>query len=607
MVTQRPTWWPQPVAPEGYSDSEGIKRQLGSLRLDPLTVLVREAGQNSCDAALPHDSDIDFSIRIQSLTAQQRNVWTDFLLPETHGAGLGIKAALTNSPTMVMVSDRGTTGLGGVLRSDESPLPGERKDFVNFIRNVGANKTLELSGGSYGFGKGIFYSLSRCHAIVADSVCKFRGTRQRRLMGAALGRPYDHGGHLFTGRHWLGGIDSDGYSTPLLDQVATETAEALGLPGFERGETGTTVVIVAADLGCDGDVPRDPESAAAFIASSVLWHLWPRMLYGRKSRLVPTVWLNGDPIAMPEPERLPELWPFVDAYRKVLEEDRSESPVRRQRPQHIGRFALSQGMAPVWDDELLARAAPFEGRAHHCVRMRQADLVVDYFPGEPIPNERVQYGGVFRASVEADEYFAAAEPPTHDDWILNGLSGTARGVVQLASGFIREKLRSVTSVTDDEPASTTSPLGHFSNRLSRLIITACGDSAAANSGKKGGSSGETNQSTSRGPKLVDGPSLVEEAGRPVIRALVEVPVEARGSTAQIVAKVVLDGEKGVDGLGDLEPKILGWTSVATGRRIRGDSLSMAEADGDRRWIIRVRPVPDTVTRVAVRLAKGGDR
>ncbi len=50
--------------------------------------------------------------------------------------------------------------------------------------------------------------------------------------------------------------------------------------------------------------------------------------------------------------------------------------------------------------------------------MRQTDLVVNYRPGEPMSNELLQYGGVFRADSDADLHFAEAEPPTHDDWVL---------------------------------------------------------------------------------------------------------------------------------------------------------------------------------------------
>lgn len=60
-------WWSQPVAAEGSSASEGIRRQLGKPKLDPLTVLVRETAQNSCDAAVG-DGNVEYAIRLWRLS-----------------------------------------------------------------------------------------------------------------------------------------------------------------------------------------------------------------------------------------------------------------------------------------------------------------------------------------------------------------------------------------------------------------------------------------------------------------------------------------------------------------------------------------------------------
>jgi hypothetical protein len=593
-----PTWWSQPVAAEGSSASEGIRRQLGKPRLDPLTVLVRETAQNSCDAAAG-DGDVDFDFEIRRLSGDQLDNWSEYLLPEPDRSDLAIAAVLRDDPTVLMISDRGTTGLGGPIRSDEIPLLGERSDFVNFIRNVGERKGGELSGGSYGFGKGILYNLSRCHVIVADSVCTFRGSRQRRLIGAALGDSYQHEHRLYTGRHWLGEVDADGYPVPLLDEDASSVARRLGMPNFADGATGTTVAIVGIDLGHDGDARRDPERAAQFLVSTMLWNLWPRMLKGRESRLVCSVNRNGFRTQVPDPEELPLLAPFADAYREIVTDGDYESPLRKQRPRDVGRFALRHGMAPTWSDEMLSAAAPFEGRAHHCARMRHADLVVDYLPGDAPVNERLQYGAVFRASIDADAYFAEAEPPTHDQWVLTGLKGTARGVVQLANGFIRDRLKSAGAPPVEQSAdSSAEPLGHFAAQFASVIATAEGESATAST--PGTRPQRHGASRARGVRFVETPSLVMEDGYPVIKALVELPPEAKGKLAEIVPAVLTDDGAESVGAGGPQPVALGWTAEENGRTVDGSTLPVT-APVERRWFVRVRPAPDTVTRVSVRL------
>lgn len=583
------------MAAEGSTASEGIRRQLGKPHLDPLTVLVRETAQNTCDAAIPGGGDVEFAIRLHKLSGNRLSGWRDFLLPEPTGSALGIAEAMDRSPLLMTISDRGTTGLGGPLRADESPREGERPDFVNFVRNVGERKALDLGGGSYGFGKGILYNVSRCHVIVADSVCMFRGRRQRRLIGAALGDGFTHGGRRWTGRHWLG-VPEDGHTRPLLDDEAEAMAGRLGLPRFDTNATGTTVAIVDVDLGRrqgqDGDAVRSPEEAADYIVSTMLWNLWPRMIGGRANRLVCSMRRDGFVSEVPDPGQLIELAPFVDAYRALSEEGRYEVPPRKSAPQEVGRFAVVKGMAPIRPNPLVAAAAPFIGRAHHCARMRHADLVVDYLKGEAAADEIVQYGAVFRASPEADGFFAEAEPPTHDDWVLNGLRGTARGVVQLATSYIRERLREQSAAGSGPAPSGEAPLASLAGRLSGLM-TAEGDLAEGSVRRPSPGGGRR---ASAGPRFVTAPHLVEEDGIPVILGVMQLPswVSTRVVTAEPV--IVLDsGVEPVTGRPDA-PAVIGWRCAEDGPTVPGPELTV-ERSSPRTWEVRVRPATDAVVRV----------
>ncbi len=589
------TWWSQPVAAEGSTASEGIRRQLGKPNLDPLTVLIRETAQNSCDAALPGDMRVDFAVRLNQLSGNRLQAWRDFLLPEPDGSGLGLNSALTSMPRVLTIADRGTTGLGGPLRADEVPVGGERPDFVNFIRNVGERKMMRLGGGSYGFGKGILYNVSRCHVVVADSVCAYQGRLQRRLIGTALGDGYTHAGRPYTGRHWLGPIE-ESFARPLIDDEAAEMSARLGLPRFEDGVTGTSVAIVDVDLGRPQgrDDDRDADEAAQFIVSTMLWNLWPRMLSDHKNRLVCSMRRDGFVTEVPDPESCIELKPFIDAYRSTADGGEYEVPLRRQQPQQIGRFAISRAMAPMRTDPLLAAAAPFEGRAHHCARMRQADLIVDYVTGETPVDEAIQYGAVFRASREADGLFAEAEPPTHDDWVLTGLRGPARGVVQLAGTFIRDRLNSETQSPADASGASDTPLGFLASRLSGLMAGADGDSATAS-----GPENERNRpsrSANATPRFVEGPALVDEDGSAVVRAVVLMPTWVSDRSVVVDPMIVLDsGMEAPDGSPG-SPMVLGWRGLETGQEVSGPRL-IVDHSADRRWEVRVSPATDAVVRL----------
>lgn len=591
------SWWSQPVAAEGSTASEGIRRQLGKPQLDPLTVLIRETAQNTCDAALPGDGDVEFAVRLHRLSGNRFNAWRDFLLPEPAGSHLGLTEAMTAGPLIMSISDRGTTGLGGPLRADENPRDGERPDFVNFIRNVGEPKALDLGGGSYGFGKGILYNVSRCHVVVADSVCEYRGRLQRRLIGAALGDGYSHDGRRFTGRHWLGVAEPDGHTRPLLDDEAAAMAERLGMPKFAPGVTGTTVTVVDADLGRrtgQGDTARDPEDAAEFIVSTMLWNLWPRMLQGRANRLVCSMLRDGFRSDIPDPERLVELQPFVKAYRALKVEGNYRVPVRRTPPTEIGRFALVEGMAPAVTDPTIAAAAPFTGRAYHCARMRQADLVVDYQAGDAPGDEAIQYGAVFRASKEADPHFANAEPPTHDDWVVTGLRGTARGVVVLANGFVKDQLKDRRGDEGPRPAGEA-PLAALAGRLSGLM-TGEGD-MAENSTPTGPPPGGGRRSGA-GPRFLVAPELVDDDGSPVIRAVIDMPRWPTSRAVTVEPAVVLDRGIEPDEDGADRPVVIGWRSTDSERTVTGAEL-LVDRDTERTWEVRVLALPDAVIRLGL--------
>lgn len=586
-------WWSQPTPPEGTIASRGILRQLGRPALDPLTVLVRETAQNSCDAAM--GGDIDFSMQLTRLSGNRLNAWRDFLQPAPEGLADAVDRVLSEDPDVLTVSDRGTTGLGGPVRADTPAAPGERPDFVNFIRNVGERKNVANSGGSYGFGKGILYSLSRCHLIVTDTVCMYEGRRQHRLIASALGDTFENDGVMHTGRHWLGVADDDGVPMPLLDADADEVSRALGLPRFTDDATGTTIVVIGIDLGRDGGgQERTPEDGAVFLASSMLWHLWPRMLPEQENRLRCSVKYNGFPIEVPDPTETPEIEPFVSSFRELRDAGDHRVPVRRTPPKEIGRLAIRRELAPIHDpDPRVSAAAPFKGRARHCARMRQAELVVDYVQGEPLANEMLHYGGVFRSSEEADPYFADAEPPTHDAWVTDGLTGRALGVVRLANRSIRDEMDEVAmGASQGTRGSADRPLGKLAKDLSFLVA---GAALPDNDDPARPESSATARS-SRKPSVTGTPALRLEDGHPVIVADVTVPGSFSEGDITAIAHVVT--ESGLEP----GPDIRSWVSDS-GETHPGPTIRITPKSS-RRWTVRVHPTPDTVTRISVKVEAG---
>ncbi|MER7506240.1 hypothetical protein AB0L05_35785 [Nonomuraea pusilla] len=587
---------------------------------------MREAAQNSWDARLP-DGVVEFRVDVRVL-GDDVHTWRDLLLPgPPNQSNVGLDTALRPETVVLVVSDRNTRGLGGPLRAGERAQNGETPDFVQFLRNVGEPSDHEFGGGTYGFGKGIFYRLSRAGAILVDTHTVADDPTARRLMGAALGHSWYLGERRFTGRHWWGLVAPDDVPDPVLAPQADSISKALGLPGFDDGDTGTDVVILAADLGTLGSETdardRTPEEAASFITSSVLWHLWPKMVPdedGRHMRFV--VGVNGSAVPVPEPHTFDELAPFVDALHEV----RAGGGVPLSRtvpPKNAGTFAMVLGAAETANTRHLIRAAqPFDGPSHHIARMRVAELVVDYLPGPPHPDPRLSYAGVFKASEDADALFASAEPPTHDDWISKGLTGTARGVVQGARTFVQKQLDERLGLGPQSGGSGGQGLGQLSALLAGLVParmsqgpkddesagggggaggigTGGGDSAGSAWGGGGGQGGGVQRRRGGKPRLHGSPALVVHDGKPYLVATVKVPGADTSRVLYADVEVVVEGggRESEPPLGAAVPQIMQWQSAA-GAVAHGRTVTVPPGE-ESDWYVYATHVPDAVVRFRV--------
>lgn len=592
------TWWSQPYRADGAIDAVGIGKQLGTPGLDPLVVMLRETSQNSWDARTSDDTGISLRYRVERLGEARSTAFSLLLFPNSPEMLGALDAALAPDALVVSVSDRGTSGLGGPTRSDT--VGGSSRDFVNFVRNVGVARDRDLGGGTYGFGKGALYRLSSVGTVLVDTVCVVDGRKERRLMGAALGHPFDRHEVPYTGRHWWGEMRG-GVVEPLVGDAAASVAERLGLLGFAEGETGTDVYVLGALLGeDDAGTARSARSAASVIASAALWYLWPKLVARAERPLLElTVTADGEQIHVPDPGDVSALHPFVESLG-VLDTGKGVLHSRQRPSRDEGYFAAMKDIHIPDAEPVVAVAAPFTGPAHHCALMRHVELVVDYLEGPELPNP-YQYGAVFRivGDGDVDASFAAAEPPTHDKWVSKSLSGEAKGTVDRALRFVRDQLRSLAAPADSGSASDGSlATGGLSHALAGVLAGAWGDGAPGRGGVGGGGGGGAPGSVVRSvgaPRLVvrNGVALVAQSVR--VDTGTAVAVEATG-------RVAVDGgteREAPDGAPI--PTVVGWE--AAGVWVDGALLDLA-AGSTGEWTVYVRPAGDSATTVRVREATG---
>ena len=592
-----PQWWSQPYPPDGTTASEGIRKQLGTPTLDPLVVMFRETAQNSWDARREEEGSIRLEYRIDSLDGARGDAFRSTFLPAPFDAFN--EAAVQPGASLVLIGDRGTSGLGGPLRSDVAA--DEPPDFVNLLRNVGERRDRKFGGGTYGFGKGSLFRISRSSTVLVDTLCRHAGTPQRRLMAASLGPTFQREGRRYTGRHWWGTVATDDIADPLLDADADVAAALLGLRGFADGETGTDIYVLHADLGQDdAGRPRSSLDAGRLMASAAAWYLWPKLVERGSTRIDLALSVDGVPIQVPDPGHSRRIRPFVKALRRI---DAGEgTPYRRQSaPRLVGDLAIERGVISTVSDSVVDLAAPFEGPSHHCARMRHVELVVDYLEGPPLPEPDEQYGAVFRASDETEGYFSDAEPPTHDAWVHQHLTGTAKGVVVGARTFVRKELGLFAGAEETRREATSVPLGRLSSALARMLPAGAGDGGGGGSGAGSGSGGVGVGS----PFSTDPPRLVVENGDVLVTRRVVVQERVGRLILRAEANVAVDGGRERQApVGGATPQVLGWRSE-NGTAVHGPELCLDD-ESDRVWVARVRPAPLTSTTLQVRQHRSGE-
>lgn len=595
---RRAEWWSQPFPADGTMASEGLRKQLGTPRLEPLVVLLRESSQNCWDARTSDGGPVHIEYAFETLDETRSIALRNHLQPAPEGAALS-SDTLAAGRVLLRVSDRGTSGLGGPLRSDE-PIDGRSADFVNLLRNVGEPRDRQYGGGTYGFGKGILFSLSTVSTILVDSTCIENGQLQRRLMGAALGHSFVRNDRRYTGRHWLG-APTDGIVDPLLDTDAATFANEIGLRGFASGETGTDIYILAPNLGSGADgEPRTPEEAARVVASAAAWYLWPKLISRRSQppQITLSVTCNGKAVPVPDPKKSRRLRPFVHALERL--DLGSGAPLeRKSAPRVIGHFAFFSEACIDDHDPVLAAAQPFEGAAHHCARMRHVELVVDYLAGPDPSLPDSHYGAVFRGSTEADEYLAQAEPPTHDSWVSEHLSGTAKGVVTRARKFVLDELSANARPAEVELVAAEVPLGRLSSDLARAIPGVRGDGGNTGAGASNGGGGGGGGGGSQRVVAVGQPHLELMDRTLVVVQEVRFEMSTDMIRASATASVAVDGGRERTAPAGAEmPTIIGWLSD-TGKLVDGDQLAV-NATEPRKWKLIVHPARDTATMVSVK-------
>lgn len=421
------------TGPLGGITADGMINVLGRPPFDTLTLVLREAVQNSWDARttkLSAVADIpELHVRIRTLSAEQDAAFRALFSAQ----GSDDEPAATNelarclaSPSVVRVMeicDYATVGLAGPVDPRE-PIGDSAINFRNFFFDIGVAHPASGDGGTYGYGRSALYLAGRARTILVDTLALDPSGVSRRLMACRIGHAYEKrsfvgGGARYTGRHFWGRRHEDGIA-PLTDNDAREVATSLGLPTRSQNQTGTTILIPW----------PDPEYTGRGVVEVLLHHLWPKMVSHDGPRAM-RFQVEDEGVIVPVPRATVHPVYGLFASALLMARDRSGASgareLRLKSPAIVtGHLGLEVGSAPVAGppvsrdtEDVWPPRSPFDGGARHVALMRPTELIVRYLE---VPNARADsrpWAGAFVCSDDPDiqRIFAMAEPPAHDDWI----------------------------------------------------------------------------------------------------------------------------------------------------------------------------------------------
>lgn len=579
---------------EAYSASgnlaaDGYLKLLGAPSIDLVQTVVREAVQNSCDAALS-DGGAEVHFRLRTLDPEQAAILRVEILSQRplDGKAAGSLDDFLHSESLrvLEICDFGTAGLAGPTRADLASDDGPT-DFVDFLRNVGSRRNTVHGGGTYGYGKTSLYLASRCSTIVIDSQTSLAGDPVRRLIAAQLGSAFDaddpHGvRRRFTGRHWWG-VPADGeeYVDPIEGQEAADLADAIGFPARDATRSGTSIMILdPAFVGTDG------EHAMSLVQEALLWFFWPRLIEDtpetRKMHF--RVFIDDTEFPLPRPEDFPPLDLYARAMKALRTDPASGEEIRSFRPNRmLGRLSMVRGLRAVRISPAGREGSLFPERSAAIAVMRPVELVVRYYEGVQLPDDRFEWAGVFVASDDqlVEAAFAEAEPPAHDDWQFEALADKeARSIVRIAVRRIKVAAAEYANPPAAAPigGDTGPSLATVAGLFGRILE---GEGEGAGPRAPGGGGG----GASRGGTGVTRPLFLRlEEGQDGPVAVFEMVVRGDGAANSLLLEpaLVMDGGTAAEAPSTVKPRVLDarnelGESLGSGTRIEiGDRVGRFE-------------------------------
>ncbi|SFE86868.1 hypothetical protein SAMN05216378_4394 [Paenibacillus catalpae] len=258
---------------ERMSESgSSLIRLIQNNEMPVIDLLVREAVQNSLDAAKPDAINVDVSFNIRTFNRSS-------IVQLLDGIGEQIEGLYSEQEYRLLeIRDCNTVGLTGPL-NDKISDADQYGNLIKLIYQVGMPQQKEGSGGSWGIGKTVYYRLGIGLVIYYSRIFE-NGSYQSRLAACLVEDQTRPEALLANFRNNRGiawwGDSIDGQSTqPIISEADIEDIlYKLGAQPYSGTETGTTIIIpfLRDDLRAEFDLDNEEvENSKMAISAMDSW------------------------------------------------------------------------------------------------------------------------------------------------------------------------------------------------------------------------------------------------------------------------------------------------------------------------------------------------
>lgn len=218
------------------SDGAQVLRVMQNDNTPLIDLVVRESIQNSLDASLPNkDVFVNYSIK-----EFQNRLFLENLE--------GVHIRDNDIHKSLIISDHNTEGLTGSFSYQDE----NRGNILKLAYNIGKPQEKEGSGGSWGYGKTIYFRIGNGLVIYYSRIKKENGQGYEERLVASLvednrGKKetfLNYDDNRQTGIVWWGELDKNDESIPTIDEnKISKIMASLNVERFSGEETGTKIII----------------------------------------------------------------------------------------------------------------------------------------------------------------------------------------------------------------------------------------------------------------------------------------------------------------------------------------------------------------------------